>query len=567
MKLIFSKNDFYNLKYEPISRKSFLKHINFERNKTDFYIKVLYKEFNKLCNKNYSIEFWKAILDFFILYQVSICRGYYFTKNKIKKKIFIKNFRVLDKKSYYIPEDISDYRQFFQRSTLGDEQSFSLFINFFFKNNIKKIFSSKRILYLSSKSMVKEKENFFSFFLKKFLNKFLRILINPKALITGCYWKVSDRINICFYSVGKILFYNFFIPYNKKKKDIILRNKFFEEIIKQTSLSEFDRFFLKTLIFSMPISLFENLNYRINYTESFIKKKRNLRFIFNENLSEDNLLLVAISRLKSIKTIYLEHNSLQMQFLGNILNLIKSKFDRYFTLGWQSIEKKFIPAGSNFNWRFTSSLIKKKIDYLFISDFPELYPPYLRASYGSSGIFNSKQWYTSNITFFKHLSKKIKYKILFKEYPEVENYLIHDSYKKFINFISRQIKIKFVNKNNKIVTPKLISSSKLVIINYLSTPYIQSLAANIPTIIYCNYNYSYLETKHNNFYKDLVKVNILHKDSQSAALFLNYLVKHNEIKNWWMSNETQLAVNNFLKSNLDLSDNLNKLIFRTVNNC
>lgn len=566
MRSTFSRSDFYKLKYEPVYKKSFIKHINLERKKTKLYVRILYKEFNTFFNKDYPIDFWRAILDFFMLYHVSLCRGYYFTKNIInEKRKFIKYFRILDKKFYYVPKDISDYRKFFQNSLLGDEQYFSFFINFFFRNSKKKLFSNKDKDYFLYKSYIKKKKFFFFLIFKRFVNKILRYIINHKALITGCYWKESDKINISFYSLGKIFFQNYYIPNSNKKYDLNLRKEFFNKVIKSTRLSQFDRFCLGTLIFAIPISLFENLNYRIDYTKNFIKKNKNLKFIFNENLSEDNLLVIAISRMSSIKTIYLEHNTLQRQSLGNIIDLIKIKFDYYFTLGWKSKSKKLVPAGTNFKWYSEKYSVDKKIKYLFISDFPELNPPYLRSSYASSGVFNSELWYRNNILFFKNLSDKIKEEIIFKEYPDVDNYLLHNNYNKFINYISSKSKVKFFKKGNeKKITPKLISLSKLVVINHLSTSYIQSLLANVPTIIFCNYNYLYLEKNYRNFYKSLLKVNILHNNPRSAARFFNYLIKYNKVQDWWSSNETQLAKNNFLQKNINASDNLNKLILKTV---
>jgi putative transferase (TIGR04331 family) len=566
MKTEFSRNDFYNLKYEPISRKDYLKHINFERKKLKFYIDILTKELNLLLNKKYSKNFWSTILDFFLLYHISICRGYYFSINKLRKKKSIYCFKILNPKYYYSPKDIQDYRNFFQKSALGDEQFFSFFIIFFFKKSKLKLFYQKKKK--PNKIYEKEEKNFDFMFYKRLINKVLKYIIKPKAIVTGCYWKETDKIDITFNSKGKIVCSNFFIPSNNEKYNYNLRKKFLNNIFRNNikRISKFDKFFFDTLIRSMPISLLENLNYKINFTENFFSQNKNIKVIINENLSQDNLLLIAIGRLRSIRTFYTEHNGLQVQNLGNIISLIKDKFDKYFTLGWKHKNNFFIPAGSNFAWSNNIFYKDYHQKYLFISGLPELNPPHLRSSYSDCGVFNSNKWYSNNITFFKFLSKLAKEKLVFKEYPNVLNNLVHKNYKDFINFITVDEKIKLLKTNKINITPGIISSAKLVIINYLSTAYLQSLISNTPTIIFCNYQNTYLTKNFNNFYYDLLKANILHKNGYSAAKFINKLVNNNEIDKWWKNEITQGARKLFLKKNLNLSLNLSDILNKEVNN-
>ena len=58
------------------------------------------------------------------------------------------------------------------------------------------------------------------------------------------------------------------------------------------------------------MTFIENFSFREKYTQEFLKRNRykKLKFILNENLDEDNLLLNAISSQKKIKNFYVEHN-------------------------------------------------------------------------------------------------------------------------------------------------------------------------------------------------------------------------------------------------------------------
>ena len=97
------------------------------------------------------------------------------------------------------------------------------------------------------------------------------------------------------------------------------------------------------------MSFIENFSFREKYTQVFLKRNRykKLKFILNENLDEDNLLLNAVSSQKKIKNFYVEHNFLHHFFIGNYLDLILENFDKYITNGWGSkTNKKIIKGGT-----------------------------------------------------------------------------------------------------------------------------------------------------------------------------------------------------------------------------
>ena len=88
--------------------------------------------------------------------------------------------------------------------------------------------------------------------------------------------------------------------------------------------------------------MLENLDFRINETETYLDNFKNIKFIMNENLTEDNLALLSIANSRNIKTIYSEHNTLNHPFVQDWTTFISSLFDYYFTLGWKNNNKKFL---------------------------------------------------------------------------------------------------------------------------------------------------------------------------------------------------------------------------------
>ena len=80
-------------------------------------------------------------------------------------------------------------------------------------------------------------------------------------------------------------------------------------------------------------------------------------------------------------------------------------------------------------------------------------------------------------------------------------------------------------------------SSNLVIVDFLSTSYLEALHMNIPTIAFWDPETMSLKDEYNDFFDDLVNAKILHTTSKSAA---DHLLKVYENPNeWWNDKHTQ----------------------------
>ena len=106
---------------------------------------------------------------------------------------------------------------------------------------------------------------------------------------------------------------------------------------------------------------------------------------------------------------------------------------------------------------------------------------------------------------------------------------------------------------------KLINKSKLVIHTYNSTGFLETLAANKPTIIFFNNTDYPLNIEAKKYFNYLKDANILFYNWKEAVLFLNN--NYNSIDNWWNSNKTQDARNKFCSNFVKLNDNkIDKLV-------
>lgn len=92
----------------------------------------------------------------------------------------------------------------------------------------------------------------------------------------------------------------------------------------------------------------------------------------------------------------------------------------------------------------------------------------------------------------------------------------------------------------------LIDRSEIIVVDYLSSAYLQALASNIPSIILYDENAYPLDRHYKDFYDELIESKIFHKDPRSAANFLQQIQSDPYI--WWNRKETQNARKEFLKN-------------------
>jgi putative transferase (TIGR04331 family) len=545
---------------EPKNKNQYIFLSKFEKKKYNKLLKILSIKLNQIHKKNYSQNYWDKILGYFILFHISSCNRYFNTKIKNTKSFSKIKVKILDKKSFYVPENIKNYRKCFQHSNFGQEQLFSAIFRFIYKKKIFRNFSTR--YQLKKNRIIKNKKKFSSEFLfYRFFNFIFRKIINNnyKILITKCYWPQEHKQKIQFDFKGKLVCKDFYIPQKKTLINDNLRNRV-SSINELTELDSFDKFFLATLKYFLPTSILEEYELREKFTINYLNQYKKLKYIINENLDEDSMMLIAQAKQKKIKSIHSEHNFLQQQFIGNIIEFISKKFDIFLTLGWKSNNKKFKSAGSFFKWIDKGST-KKKYPIIFADGVTVHRPPFTCTAYGESGQFNSASYVNMNILFFNSLKKEILKKIWLKKYPD-------DSKKTFCyNPIDKKIgasKIKFVNKleDPNIRLSNYINSAELIITNYLSTSYIQSLMTNKPTIIFFNPKSYFLNEKYHGIYKKLIRCKIMHNNPKEAAEFINH--NYNNINKWWYDPKTQKARKEFVKANIKDSSNMYSVLNKVL---
>ena len=510
---------------------------------------IISKKLNKINSENKNELYWERILGFYLLQHIHFTEEFYNIISKIKPEKYY--FQIVDLKSLNIPNNLDEIRKVSQFNGIGIE----VLMAFYFKNSKLKKFTlinsesqfkiskpsfidrlktlnfNKGLFYISKKIY----KNFPFLFRKKYKQS---IVIGLEVFFEDSFFQRLNKI-----SNSKIAFPEFKIP--TYIKNINNKNR---DFFKSQNENNYESFFLGTLSYFIPLSLYENFKFRKKYCEKYLNNFPNIKYILNESLSESTSLLISCASERNIKHVYNEHNWLQHFFIGNIIWLIKRRTDIFYSLGWKdNFDNKIIPSGSLYKWK-NKKITNKSIDILFISGLSLFNKAIHCSSYGESGIkTNPSIFFKMNKLFFSSLNKNTLNKIYYRGYPnpssQFGNYFYSDSYlNKFKNHFKA---IDYSLKNS---GTDLISKSKLVVINYVSTPWLQSLISDVPTIIIVNLNGYFLVESEKNYFKILSDAKIVHYCPISAAKFINMI--HNNPERWWLSENTQFALKMFLNKNM-----------------
>ena len=542
---------FYSNSFKhPQTRKQLVKSLNFEKNFYDKVIKILSKKFNKIFFLNENIFFWDKILGSFIYFHITQTYNLYNSCIRIN----LANKRVIIRKqNYYIPDNLEDYRNYFQRSLLGNKQLYSIFYynenkNLYEKNQyrilkkFKNKFNNQRKCHANETS----RSNLKNIFLK-IINKIYRSIKKPTVLAFGVYWTEQEKINVNYLMKGRILISKFTLSIKSLNVNTELRDSLFFFKLKK---NKFERFFFESLKYSAPKSIVEDLILNIKETEQLAKKYSQVKYFLNENLSEGNLFFNAVLVKNKVKTIYIHHNFISHIYLSNQINFILKKFDKYYNFGWLPFaNKRIVRAASLFNWISLENKKPFNIEnnyILFVPTQPLEIMHYTSGYFGECGKFFAEKYISVEKKFIDNLSHSVKKTLVYKTLPKSFPLSFENSY---ANIMTKYLKSNNIRvfESNKFDVESYFAESKLIIISYMATAYLQALHSNKPTVIFFSNETYFLKKKYLNYFDELIDAKILHLNPMSAVNFVNSI--HNNIEDWWLNKKTISSRKKFLNKN------------------
>ena len=510
---------------------------------------IIYDHYYNVCKKlsvflntnhgvNFSEKFWRKTFNYGLLILITdlyqhfkYLESHYNPQKNISNILSLNSFKILD--------TFEQQRKYLQ-SDLGYEQIFSLYIRF-------KKYDYQREIILQEKSDLKILNNLKSF-IRNFVLKFSSKK-KIKTLILNSYFERKHLLEIQNKNTDYIFFNRIFLS---KHINFNLRNKI--SILDKKS-ADFELFLNFCLKYLLPKIYLEGFRKSMNLTIRILKNYPKLRTIISEGWITDtpSSFILAIAKNEGIKHYCNEHNSYTHPFLGDFLRLSIELSDKFLTLGWINKSPKVIKSSSLF--RFRTNQKRKKDNILFVAGPLGLNYPIYSTCYGSCGYF-SNSIIDFNNNFFSKISENILSSIIFRNYP---------------NYKSEQIKLRnsiyndLVEKHNLMIdnleTDCLtqMSKSKLIIIDYISTSFIEALASNIPVIIFLTPGYI-LDDKYSDFFDPLIDSGIFQTNPYNAAKLVNSIIDYPRV--WWESEKVQTGRRQFLSKNFGEPNSLKKLILK-----
>ena len=320
------------------------------------------------------------------------------------------------------------------------------------------------------------------------------------------------------------------------------------------SANKFEHFLKDIIPKQIPASYAEDyFTLKANAANSF--KSENPSSILSQNSLHMNELLKVWTASKienGSKLILMQHGGYYGQgaSLSEEHNIKISNF--YLSWGWNKSDSKVLPFGS---------LRKPKSARNYAHNSRILFVLNMNQRY-STGLFNmplagqNLDYLDDQMNFYKSTPKSIRENIHVRLYVHDYKWSVRERWlEMFPNTIFDKKKDFFTS----------LYSAKLVVCGWNATSYLESMSANVPTVIFWKKKYFELNGKAKSFFSELEKAKIFHKSPLSASKHISNIWEN--IDEWWNNKEVSAAKNNFLneyynksKSIDDLSDLIRKLV-------
>ena len=546
------EDNFKILDYHWDDREKFLKDYLYLNKLNTKLLKKLVVELNKYHKKNYSERYWNIIIGPWLITFIQIVFERYENLNNLFKNH--KNYETIILKidpNKMIPENYEKFQRLIMTDT-WNHFIYSSILNFdSFEYKINKRYETfkneeKFEDYLKPKVFSKRSKAY-NFFLK-ILNK---LKINEEVLISESYLGKIDEIKLCIKLKTLPRFDS--MTYLSDSDISKNRNKI---SLKKDCENNFEEFLCNIISEQIPKSFLEDYNI-VKLASEKMNWPKKPKVIFTSHFMQKTLpsryVAENIEKFGS-KLIHGQHGGVYGQYLfSSMQDFELSICDHYLSWGWTlPSNRKIIPFGILKNINNIKHCKKTASVLLMVL---RSQPKYTHKLNSFSGTNQIAKYFEDNINLCKRLNKNI-----------LENKLtLRFHARKFgwnenIMFKNQFPKIKIDYGYSKITN--LLKKSKLVLHTYIGTGYLETLASNIPTVVFANLNDCLINDETKEYLKILKKVNIFHDNYSSAAEFINN--NWDNIDSWWNKAETQNAriiyCDKFVKSNKNKVNKLYKII-------
>jgi putative transferase (TIGR04331 family) len=492
---------------------------------------------NRYHKKNFTNLFWKNLVWVWLLYYVA---SNFFKWKKINELINkYKKFKYINFKisKYIYVNDVRTYTQLIGNSDEFNYLQIKKIIYFLKKNFLIKDHQSE--INLNNLNLKKEKISyqkkifnfinfFFSFFIKN--NKFF--------ISSGFSFLNLAKLNFALGQLPASFSYYF---WNKRSFEIIEKKLDRKKIyLKFKPKNSFEKFIYQNIIDEIPLAYLENFSFLLHKAKK-INLDPKIIITASEHYHND-LFKIWILYQK-----YFLKKKVIIIYHGGAHQLASGSFDKFYernladeVVTWTNKSNKSkLPNSKIFN---NFIIQDKRFMSIYVGSEISKYP--FRLGPGEKNLSEIKSF--KNIEILRKKLKRNIFDTLFFAPKGINN-------KRSYNLLSGILgKKKFLNAGKFL---KNLKNAKLVICDYPQTSFLESMATG-PTFLLCDYKKFWKPEKNFlNIYKTLEKNNIIFRNPNDLAKFINK--NWSDIDLWWNKTSTKNARNLFLnRFSISKSNNL-----------
>ena len=318
------------------------------------------------------------------------------------------------------------------------------------------------------------------------------------------------------------------------------------DFIDMGSADSFQRICLKMMEYCFPMAFIEGFKQLRGRVQGYI---RNVPDVILSPVSwrynTSDAIYIAECIEKGAKLIGVQHGGgYGCHKMDPMLDHELEVVDKFISWGWTDNNKDIIPLPMfNSNRKLREHGENKKDSFLFVSDLYRLYLGGFQSSPVGTA-FNDYLFWQKR--FFLSLNEEVRRFFLFRSHSTEEGWFhelrLHDTVKE-LRYDDR--KASFMERAKK---------SRLVVIDNNQTTFLETIALNIPTVIFWDMDLWEIRSSAERFFDDLREVKVFHDSPESAADFINENCM--DIDKWWESKKVQNVVNEFRYTYARTSKNL-----------
>jgi putative transferase (TIGR04331 family) len=541
------KVDVFDYKLSSLDQQKIAE--NFCKDKYFNYITKLSIRLNDCHNVDYDSKFWAKTLNFWLYRNICMTYDKYVALKDIDIEIY--HTSTLDKSSFVTPSTCDQSFKLLSSSPRGAEQMVSIYYSLFSRSKPKN-FLLKAFNYDSASSgtianigeipyKLKYKLLFKKLFnKKKFINKIKRLILKiiqnfftVKIIIIDSFFSTATLSRMYLKSFFKIQDISFSQEddFANSKCDPDIRNKLFKF---EEDFDDFDKYFFECMKSLMPMSFIENFNEIYNSIENNdtdITHVISEAWLGNEFLS----MRLAIMQKKNIVHIHPQHGWVHPCAI-NLMWLESLLCDVYLTSGIGMQKLPNIVPGGYVRERQVVDNKNKSNDIVFFSTTSPAYTYQFDENLRDA---NFVKYLDNQIKFIDLLDKNAFKHFVYRKYP------VDYGWGEIDGLMNKFPTLKLDNIHQRGLERLL--TSKIVIYDVLSTGYIESIVANIPTIVIFDKGLRALGKEHEKWIDMLNEINVVFYNVEDAAFHLNSI--YQDPYEWWDSKKVQGALEIFIKHN------------------